>query len=313
MSNTKKNSLDTAIEELAAGYQRKKDKKIGETILNAVTLPEPVNKIPIYVDISKLYESPSDWNFFKKISADKMFELKESIRENELLYPIQVWNINKSTIYHDEAAYIDNYHLTGTEYMVLAGHNRTFAYIELYEETGDEKYLKIPAFVYETDELTIERAKDIIIDTNYVQRKLSQEEIVKSVMWKYANYDESQDGNKKENIARSMRMPVSTSFRYYRIGLLIFPIQKLIYTRKITADNAIKLSKYPHKVQSKLVGNITNEKLSKMPKKMDENDLLRYFEIKEKQLYTTKVSFDVPICYVEQFKEYCNEYLNNLK
>lgn len=314
MSNGKKSSFDIAVEQLAANYQKKKDNNIGKTILNAVTLPEPVDKIPVFVDISKLYESPADWNFFKKVNIEKMAELKQSIRDNDLLYPIQVWNINKSIMYQDDNTYIDNYHLTGNDYMILAGHNRTLAYMELYEETGDEKYLKIPAFIYAPNELTIQLAKNIIVDTNYVQRKLTQEEIVKSVLWKYANYDDSQEGNKKDNIAKSMNLPPTTSFRYYKIGLLAYPIQKLIYNKAISADYAIKLGNYSEQLQLSIADKLTNEKLKNMPKNLTEEGVYEYFFEKEdlSQILTMKISYDVPIKYADEFKTHCDEYLEYL-
>lgn len=313
MSNGKKNDLEAGLLDLANSHGDKKKNGIGKIIRDAVTLPEPVDKMPVNLMIDSLYESPVEWNFFKKISYQKMMELQESIVENGLLYPIQAWKISRDEIYTDNK-YTTYYDFDGETYMVLAGHNRIVAHLELYNKTGDEKYLRIPAFVYEKEELNIVSAKNIIVDTNYVQRKLSQEEKVKSVLWKYANYDDSIGGNKKINIAKSLQMSPTSTFRYYKLGQLIYPIQKLVYDREITIDNAIKLSNCSVEVQQSLLNIISNTLLSSLRSRLNEDEIIAHLKNNiSVETITMKISYNIPIGYVDQFRKMCDEFMENLK
>lgn len=313
MSNQKKNDLEAGLLDLTTSYGDKKKNGVGKIIHDAVTLPEPVDKIPVNLMIDSLYESPVEWNFFKKISYQKMMELQESIVENGLLYPIQAWKISRDEIYTDNK-YTTYYDFDGETYMVLAGHNRIVAHLELYNKTGDEKYLRIPAFVYEKEELNTISAKNIIVDTNYVQRKLSYEERVKAVLWKYANYDNNMGGNKKINIARSLQMSPTSAFRYYKLGNLIYPIQKLVYDKHITINNAIKLSKCSEEVQQSLLESLTNNILGPMSSSLEEEKVIEHFN-KKTSVETIKmqVSYKIPIAYVDEFKAMCDKFLESLK
>ncbi len=122
------------------------------------------------ISILSLKDAPSDWNFFPKYNTSKMIEMVYSIRDNGLYMPIIVWEREED------------------EYTILAGHNRVNAYKILYK--GDitrgieewqkgtftykgqinEKYKEIPAFVLSKEELQEDKAKELIIDTNYVAR-----------------------------------------------------------------------------------------------------------------------------------------------
>ena len=59
-------------------------------------------------------------------------------------------------------------------YMILAGHTRIHLCREILEEFTEQEhrrnYREIPTIAYEYDELNEEKAREIIIDTNYLQR-----------------------------------------------------------------------------------------------------------------------------------------------
>lgn len=111
------------------------------------------------INIESLVSAPKEWNFFPKISEDKLLEMIFSIQENGLFNPIIVWKQRNN------------------EYMILSGHNRVRAFNRIIGEYSNvegfnkDKYESIPAIVFEKEEIDEDKAKEIIIDTNYIQRE----------------------------------------------------------------------------------------------------------------------------------------------
>ena len=63
---------------------------------DAVSLPSLMADLPgtrrlEEVPLDKLSPAPADWNFYAPLPDDKLLELIESIRANDLLHPIVVW------------------------------------------------------------------------------------------------------------------------------------------------------------------------------------------------------------------------------
>ena len=116
--------------------------------------------------LDKLSPAPADWNFYAPLPDDKLLELIESIRANDLLHPIVVWKQPDGAL------------------VILSGHNRVRAYTALLEKTGEDKYRRIPATVL-TD-ITADEAHEIVVDSNYVQRVLTPSEKARSISQKYA-------------------------------------------------------------------------------------------------------------------------------
>ena len=121
----------------------------------AVSLPSLMADLPgtrrlEEVPLDKLSSAPADWNFYAPLPDDKLLELIESIRANDLLHPIVVWKQPDGAL------------------VILSGHNRVRAYTALLEKTGEDKYRRIPATVL-TD-ITADEAHEIVVDSNYVQR-----------------------------------------------------------------------------------------------------------------------------------------------
>jgi len=93
----------------------------------AVSLPSLMADLPgtrrlEEVPLDKLSPAPADWNFYAPLPDDKLLELIESIRANDLLHPIVVWKQPDGAL------------------MILSGHNRVRAYTALLEKTGEDKY-----------------------------------------------------------------------------------------------------------------------------------------------------------------------------
>lgn len=105
------------------------------------------------VKLEQLRSVPSEWEVFARNSAT-IQAVKESIRESGVKQRIILWG------QEDEAG--EKY------YIVLDGQNRVQACKELLEETGDEKYSGIHAFIFEADELTAKGARKVFVYTKQV-------------------------------------------------------------------------------------------------------------------------------------------------
>lgn len=105
------------------------------------------------VRLEYLRSVPNEWEFFAR-KPEATQAVKVSIRESGVKQPIILWT------QVDEA---------GEKcYIVLDGQSRVQACKELLEETGDERYSSIRAFIFERDELTEKGARKIFVCTKQV-------------------------------------------------------------------------------------------------------------------------------------------------
>ena len=256
-----------------------------------------------FLNVIDLYASPRRWNFYEPLDDNKKLELMESIQENGILSPIIVWEVDFK---HIESEYLNNevdvYDLQGNKYMVLAGHNRVDAFNKLYKITSDEKYLKIPAFIFKQAELTIESAREIVIDTNYVQRSLSTKEKVMSVMYKYAELEKNKNkkGVAKNIVAEELGLSPTMVFNYKKLGEIIEPLQNMVYDNKVGLTSVLKLSDKSISTQQfvydKYKDRISNKILNKIKPYMKKQEIETLFEneLKLKTSPTKQVTFEIP-------------------
>jgi len=205
------------------------------------------------VSIEQLKKAPDEWNFYKPLSDDKMIELIDSILDNGLLQPIVVWQQQDGN------------------YMILAGHNRTAAYQKILETTNDPSYSKIPALIKNWSELNETTAREIIIDTNWVQRKLSTMEKAQSISQKYnlllGNRKRVEKGNGKirDKIAKDYNLSGRQVAKYKSLNQLINPFQIALSENQISLAIATKLANLESHIQEYIYSNYnTNLKSTKL-------------------------------------------------
>ena len=202
----------------------------------AVSLPSLMADLPgtrrlEEVPLDKLSPAPTEWNFYAPLPDDKLLELIESIRANDLLHPIVVWKQPDGAL------------------MILSGHNRVRAYTALLEKTGEDKYRRIPATVL-TD-ITADEAHEIVVDSNYVQRVLTPSEKARSISQKYAlagRKKRSRNGVRKskyEQIGEEYNLSARQIARYVRLGSLDGSLLKLLDGGKLPLTTALRLVDFP--------------------------------------------------------------------
>lgn len=191
------------------------------------------------VDVDKLQDAPSKWNFYSKLPDEKFLELVESIEENSLLHPIVVWEKEQS-------------------YIILSGHNRVRAYKKLYEITGEEKYLKIPANVKKN--IDEQEARQIIVDTNWIQRQLSTYERTQSILQKYVRIRKTRAKGQKTRdvIAQSLGITGRMVQNYISLNSLLVGFFDMIDDGSINIKQAVILSKLSDEVQKEILKNKEN-------------------------------------------------------
>lgn len=192
---------------------------------------------PVRLLIRSLVPASAEWNFYSPLPGDKMVELLESIQHNGLLHPIVVWRA------------------PGQPDMVLSGHNRLEAYKKLYEKTGDEEYARIPCTVLE--DLTEEQAREIIVDSNWVQRSLSPSEKARSICQKYAlagrkarSANGSEHLSTYEIIAQQYGLSGRQIARYIKLGSLCPALLRLLDEGKLGVAAGVKLAGMPDDLQA---------------------------------------------------------------
>lgn len=272
---TREELLKKQMESLQKGrYSNNFKDKYGEVITKS-------GKDIQLINIDKLIDANPDWNFFPRISEDKMLEMIFSILENGLFNPIIVWE------------------QPDDKYMILSGHNRTEAYrriINEYRDTTDfneNNYNKIPAIVYGETEIDEPKAKEIIIDTNYIQREEDKRLvpiIIKNRMNIVKNRKDKK-GRTIEIVAEEMGLSKTKIYEDYTIAnKLIDEIKELYYSGEITKKAILRLTWFDKEVQKWIFENykdkISNETLLRLNRGYNRDIIHRVFteEIERKDV-----------------------------
>lgn len=266
-------------------------------ILTNMTTGMDIHKI----DLDRLKEAPSEWNFYSPLSIKKMEELIYSIEKNGLLHPLVVWEQNDGT------------------YMILSGHNRKRAFEMLYDSTKDEKYSKVFCYIKKSDEITEDEAKEIIIDTNWVQRELSTIEKAQSIYRKYTaigrkqkvKHGEGQGIRNYDRIAEQYNISGRHVLNYYKLNYLIDEIQNMVSENRLSIKAGVKLSNFDPLMQKWMYDNfkddINNQVVFKIQKDMS-NDEIERIIIGEKEIKTVELKYTVPLELKEDFQIYIKDF-----
>ncbi|MBZ0314183.1 ParB/RepB/Spo0J family partition protein [Clostridium butyricum] len=214
----------------------------------------------VLVNIDDLYSAPDDWNFYDRLPAGKMQELIESIISIGLQEPVIVWKKDDSG-----------------KYMILSGHNRVHAYKILCENQDSEKYSKIHAVIKDKN-LSEEEAKEIIVDTNWVQRQLTTIQKARSINFKYRKL-------KKDSLDKKLKFDINSVIAdeyqitsrqlisYKSLGNLTETAQNAVDNAKLSIKAGVAISKLMPEDQDYIINNfdisILNKNYSKIKSACD--------------------------------------------
>jgi ParB family chromosome partitioning protein len=255
------------------------------------------------LNISLLDAAPAEWNFYQPLGDDKMGELVDSIQSIGLMSPIVVWQRDNS------------------RYMILSGHNRVHAFRIIYDKTQNNQYLSVPAkIICDIDEDT---ARQIIIDTNWVQRELSAIEKAKSIYEKYVSIAGNKIRAKKgdgrgptvfDDIAKYYDIGNRMVQRYYRINFLAEPFQEMLKSGAIDLKSAEKLAGFEHETQmwiyNAFPSQLDNKTIAKLHNVMTKSEIENVFldaqKLKHHGMYLFKMY--VPYEKKDSFEAYVKNY-----
>lgn len=267
----------------------------------AVSLPSLMADLPgtrrlEEVPLDKLSPAPAAWNFYAPLPDDKLLELIESIKNNDLLHPIVVWNQPDGTL------------------TILSGHNRVRAYTALLEKTGEDKYRRIPATVL-TD-ITADEAHEIVVDSNYVQRVLTPSEKARSISQKYALAGRKKRGrngarrSRYEQIGAEYNLSARQIARYVRLGSLDGSLLKLLDGGKLPLTTALRLVDFPAESQKYLAARHADElagpKMARLTAAMTPEQMDAALQAEPQ---TVRVSVTVPAALEEDFRRMAAEWV----
>ncbi len=250
------------------------------------------------IPLERLQPAPAEWNFYAPLPDGKFIELIDSIQSSGLLHPIVVWKQPGQD-----------------KFTVLSGHNRLRAYTALYEKTGDKEYAKIAATVL--SDITQSEAREIVIDSNWVQRNLTTSEKAKSIYQKYVlagRKKRSANGVRRSNydiIAEDYQLSSRQIIRYIKLATISEPLLKLVDEEKLPIATAIKLVDFPEETQKYLAEHWSDKLRSKqMGKLIPTMSTAMIDEVLSYETVKVNVSFSVPIELEKELKDLVLAWLN---
>lgn len=288
-------------------------------------------KMILDIPLEDIYSAPSAWNEWNRLPEEKLIQLCQSLIEIGMQNPCIVWRIDKElvlSLYNPGEE--DAYGFQGDRYMILSGHNRAFAtklIAATVEHSDDEQFQSIPCFVYE-DKLSddfVEKAKQIIDDTNYLSRDKTKRETMRAIQKKYQQYEngrQRQLSNVAKEIAKNLNISEQHVFRYNKLQKELSPyILEYFYNDKLSFGEAQKISTYPLLIQEYLFNKhnhiFTNKRdlknfLKNTTPDMTITELEEEFETVEKQVSYEKVTVSIPKERVDEFYEMFNQWKNSV-
>lgn len=299
------------------------ESNFGDNVLGNLTREFKIPKVyadnSIYkIPVRELYAAPycKDWNNFKKLSPDKAYELHQSIIDGGLLTPIIVWKIDKNVLQDIYKDNLDEYGFLGSEYMILSGHSRAYAFSVLHHYTKDDYFLKIDSIVREN--LSYEEAQYIIKVTNFVTRELSRKEKRENIKFMHRVLEENK--TKGMNVAKKIAEDTDSALRTVRYEMaisnkLIEPFIEMYDNEEITQGNAIKLTRLTPSMQKWLHNahkdDITNDILKNLQKyHRTKEDIEKLFHPEEKSMEYVNITIEVPSIFEKKFRTMASKWVS---
>lgn len=233
------------------------------------------------IKVKELKSAPEQWNFYSSLPQQKFEELTKSIAEKGLLHPIVVWEQEDG-------------------YMILSGHNRKKAFEMLYSTTGDEKYLSIPCSVKSIGELTEDEAREIIIDTNWIQRELSTLEKARSISEKYIRLGRKKhtgDGVRtRDKLAKQYNISGRMVQNYLSLTTLAPELENMLSQNTLSVKNAVVFSRLDESMQRWLYQSFSTKELSSAEARSINSDMSKkqITELLKKEEELINVSVKIP-------------------
>lgn len=297
MSKTDKNNNDDLLKEYTDNL---KSGSYGKTYEDIYKFDADEKNIT-YIDINSLHPAPGDWNFFPQISEPKMLEMIFSILENGLFNPIIVWEQEDGC-------------------MILSGHNRVEAYKRIIMKYGDapdfdkEEYKTIPAIVFKKEEIDENKAREIIIDTNYIQRgedKKLMPQIIKNRLDIVKNRKDIK-GNTIDIVAEELGLSRTKIYEDQLIANRIIPeLNELFFDNTIKKKSLLRFAWFNKEIQEWIYDSfrddITDENVMKLKKHMDKDSIEKCFENDGVKMVTVYIK--IPEEFRDEFKEMASEWI----
>lgn len=260
------------------------------------------------IDLELMDNAPDSWNFFSELKVEqpsKFAELKMSIYNNGVLQPLILWKQESG------------------RYMILAGRNRRDASKDIITDCQDEpgfdekKFRYIKSIVYDTDEITEEKAQEIIIDTNYVQREYTPKTRVLITKKRMGILEKQRysKGRSIEQLAKEMKIEKSAIYDNLAIGQkVIEPFQELYFEGKLTKKAVLKFTYFDFGMQEWMLENfseqITDARVKRLMKSMKSKDEIRkVFSDDDKGANFRRIEVSVPVNRIEEFQKMVEDFL----
>lgn len=312
-NKSKENKRQSVDEKIAKMKNNMNGLEYNNAVLSNINNYKDADKIAIssgkpveMIDVNLLDAAPIEWNFFPTISDSKMIEMIDSIMESGLFNPIIVWK------------------QTSNRYMILSGHNRVNAYRNIVKVLNDRKdnsvnkFRQIPAIVYKMDELNELKAKEIIIDTNYVQRD-DISKVLPTIVKERMTIVEKREGltvarDVVNVVAEELGLSPTKVIEDNQIATIIIDeFKDKYFNYELTRKSILNLRHFDYKVQkwiyNEYKSNITSQMLLSLKKGDNKTQIREKFKKVINGPETISVSFQIPLKYRQEVLDLVNNYL----
>ena len=210
-----------------------------------------------------LVPTPEEWNKFTPVSDEKKILMADSIYRNGLQQPIVVRTLEDG------------------RYQILAGNTRTEVYRILYNLTHDEKFASIPAIIYGKEYLSDDQAREIVSDTNYIQRaELTKSDRAFAIHTKVDALRKRGASKALEKAAEEFNLERTSVYYWDKIFNLIPELFQMYEDDVFDIVAAARLGSFPQDVQLQLYAEkdvLTNDSVKKLAARRRPEQVMQKF------------------------------------
>lgn len=268
-----------------------------------------MHKSKVTVDIDLFDDAPEAWNEFPAPPQVREVQMKMSIMNNGIIQPVIAWKQPNG------------------RYMILAGHTRIHLSREILEEYAESEhrrdYRAIPTIAFEYDEITEEKAREIIIDTNYLQRGEMDPRTRVAIIKARIDLMNAQTDEKGRTVAQYLDtltdfgIKKSSAYQDVQIGTaIIAPLRELYFNSTISRSAVLRFAMFPENIQQWIYetypDKLTSAYISKLKKGMKtKEDIAEAFQDEEEPDNLVRTQIKVPSSRLRDFRRVSAAYLDD--
>lgn len=237
------NSVESKEKSKNKEYDLNAIKRDSRNIQFGMNLPKEITMINVY----DLVNRERDFSPYEYLNEEDTLLMKSSLERWGVIHPLIVFAIKYD------------------KYMIVDGENRGVCLYEMFRETGDLKYKKVPCIVLTDENFSKLDLKEICISANLNKKcnYITKLKVILMMAEIYrTRYTRLKDVNVAREISGELGISISTVYNYLKLQNLCIEGEKFLNNGRIDLTAATKLANLSKELQVLIINEIGEKNIS---------------------------------------------------